>query len=118
MPWIDNRYAAEHQFAQDIVLNVLSHFSQLNSIVDTNGFLNRQTATGSDIVTFVHQNPRTVRQVVFGACHNGLKQAVAFGIIEVTGQQIFVVCAESGKHILCKLGVRLVNNIIHVANVT
>jgi hypothetical protein len=73
LPWIDDRYAAEHQFVQDIVLNVLPHFGQLNAIIDANGFLNRQTAAGSHIVTFVHQDPRTVCQVVFGLHVVGLK---------------------------------------------
>ena len=47
-------------------MNSFTCFRKLNSCIHTERFFNRQTAGRGNVMSFVHQNARTVRQIIFG----------------------------------------------------
>ncbi len=66
LQWINNRDATQHDLFEVMRLNVLTHLGQLDSVVDTNRLLNGQTAFGGDLMSFHHQDSRTIGEIVFG----------------------------------------------------
>ena len=61
-----NGDAGQHQLCLNLLLNAGRDFRQLNTSVHSQSFLNRQATGRRYVMALIHQDSRTIRQIVFG----------------------------------------------------